>query len=367
MPAQTYPLEQLDLPAAIQMQFRLVEIIARHFDGLAILQAGDYGLRQPEGRPRTTQRVEAALADFFGVEAACLARGAGTGALRLVMMALLKPGSRLLVHQAPIYPTSAATIEAMGLNLVQVDYNDLTALRSLNLPEVSCALIQHSRQRLGDRYRLAEVIQALRVALPAATLVVDDNYVALRAPSVGIQLGAGCSTFSLFKLLGPEGIGLVLGNHELVGAIHRLNYSGGSQVQGVEAMEALRALVYAPVSLAIQAQVVDEIAQRLNTGEIPGVFRAHIANAQSRVVLVELAEPLVLRVVEHSSRYGAATQPVGAESRYEVAPLFYRISGAFLQDDPQLSQYMLRINPMRAGAELILSILAKALNDCRGG
>jgi selenocysteine lyase/cysteine desulfurase len=311
--------------------------------------------------------VEAALADFFGVEDACLTRGAGTGALRLAMMALLKPGDWLLVHQAPVYATSAATIDAMGLHLTRADFNDLPAIRSLDLPDVGCVLIQHSRQRLGDRYKLGEVIQVIQQALPAARLIVDDNYAALRAPSVGAQLGAHCSTFSLFKLLGPEGIGLVLSSRDLIGRIRKLNYSGGSQVQGVEAMDALRALVYAPVSLAIQAGVVAQVAQRLSAGEIPGVRHAYVANAQSRVVLVELAEPIAVQVLEHSIRYGAANHPVGAESRYEVAPLFYRVSGTFLQEEPQLRQYMLRINPMRAGSELILSILGKALNDCRGG
>lgn len=367
MPIETHPLEQLDLKAAVQMQFRLVEAIARHFDGLAILQAGDYGLQQAAGRPQATQRAEAALADFFGVEDACLTRGAGTGALRLALMAWLKAGDELLVHAAPVYPTSAATIEALGLRLSQADFNDPAALRKLDLPQARCALIQHTRQRMGDRYRLGEVIQALREALPAAKLVVDDNYAALRAPAVGVQLGADCSTFSLFKLLGPEGIGLALGSQELAGRIRKLNYSGGSQVQGPEAMQALRALVYAPVSLAIQAEAAAQTAERLNAGEIPGVRRAYLANAQSRVVLVELSEPIARQVLEHSIRYGAAPHPVGAESRYEIAPLFYRLSGTFLQEEPRLAERMLRINPMRAGPGLILSILQRALDDCRGG
>jgi hypothetical protein len=307
------------------------------------------------------------LADFFGAEAACLTRGAGTGALRLVFMALLKPGGRLLVHRAPIYPTSAATVEAMGLQLVQVDFNDLQAIQRLTPSAADCALIQHTRQRMDDRYDLGQVIQALQAALLGTSLVVDDNYAALRAPKVGVQLGAQVSSFSLFKLLGPEGIGLVLGDRTLVERIHGLSYSGGTQVQGTEAMEALRALVYAPVALAIQAQVVDEVAGRLNAGEVAGVRRAYIANAQSRVVLVELVQPLARQVLERSAIYGAAPYPVGAESRYEVAPLFYRVSGTFLQAEPELADQMLRINPMRAGADLILTILRSALQDCQGG
>jgi len=364
---RTYPLEQLSLSAAIQVQFRLVEAIARHFDGQAILQAGDYGLWQAAGRPQATQRVEAALADFFEVDAACLTPGAGTGALRLVMMALLKPGSRLVVHQAPLYPTSAVTIEAMGLQQVQVDFNNLQAIQKIDPTGIECALIQHTRQRMDDRYQLGQVIQALKAALPGAYLVVDDNYAALRVPKIGVQLGAQVSSFSLFKLLGPPGLGLVLGDQGLVEQIHTTNYSGGTQVQGTEAMEALRALVYAPVALAIQAEVVAEVTGRLNAGEVTGVRQAHIANAQSRVALVELEKPMAQQVLEHSATYGAATYPVGAESRYEVAPLFYRVSGTFLADAPELARHVIRINPMRAGADLILAILHNSLQDCQAG
>jgi selenocysteine lyase/cysteine desulfurase len=364
---QTYPLEQLTLDEATQLQFRLVEAIARHFDGQSILQAGDYGLWQEAGRPQATQRVEAALADFFAVEAACLTRGAGTGALRQVLMALLKPGDRLMVHQSPVYPTSAATVEAMGLQLVRVDFNDLGAIQQIDPTGIKCILIQHTRQRQDDRYHLGQVIQALLAALPGVCLVVDDNYAALRAKKIGIQLGANVSTFSLFKLLGPEGLGLVLGDQRLIDRIHIMNYSGGTQVQGTEAMEALRALVYAPVALAIQAEVVAEVARRLNAGEVSGVRHAHIANAQSRVVLVELEQPLAPQVIERSAAYGAAIHPVGAESRYEVAPLFYRVSGTFLADTPGLADHVIRINPMRAGADLILTILRSSLQDCQGG
>jgi hypothetical protein len=363
---ETYPLEQLDLEGARRLQFRLVETIARHFDGQMILQAGDYGLWADTGRPHHTARAEAVLAEFFGAEAACLVRGAGTGALRSLMMAALRPGEKLLVHRAPVYPTTRVTVEAMGLDLVYVDLNDLPALDGLSLDGVRFALVQHARQRLDDRYRLADVIQALKRRLPALTLFVDDNYAAMRAPKIGIELGADVSTFSLFKLLGPEGVGCVLANHDLAAQIRRQNYSGGTQVQGVEALEALRALTYAPVALAIQAQVVDEVVAELNAGRVPGVARAYVANAQSRVILVDLAEAKAQQVLEQSVQFGAAGHPVGAESRYEILPLFYRVSGTFRQENPELAERMIRINPMRAGAGLILDLLVKSLRACAG-
>lgn len=363
---ETYPLEQLDLAGAKELQFGLVETIARHFDGRSILQAGDYGLCADTGRPHYTARVEAALADFFGAEDACLVRGAGTGAIRSLMMAALRPGQKLLVHRAPIYPTTAVTIEAMGLEPVRVDLNDPEALAGFDL-EARVALVQHARQRLEDRYRLAEVIPALKARNPGLTVIVDDNYAAMRVPKIGIQLGADVSTFSLFKLLGPEGLGCVLAGREMVGRLRKQNYSGGTQVQGVEALEALRSLTYVPVALAIQGEVAEEVAARLNSGQVEGVARAYVANAQSRVVLVELERPQAKEVLERSVQYGAAAHPVGAESRYEVSPLFYRVSGTFRKENPHLADRMIRINPVRAGAGLIVEILEKSLRDCRGG
>ena len=364
---ETYPLEQLDLTAAKALQFRLVETIARHFEGSSIFQAGDYGLWADVGRPRHTARVEAVLADFFGAQDACLVRGAGTGALRSILMAALWPGESLLVHRAPMYPTTRVTVDAMGLAPVPIDLNDLSTLDGLAGDGVRVALVQHTRQRFDDRYRLAEVLVALRESHSELMIIVDDNYAAMRVPEIGIQLGADVSTFSLFKLLGPEGLGCVLASHDLVAKIRRQNYSGGSQVQGTEALEALRAMSYAPVALAIQAEVVEEVADRLNSGRFAGVARAYVANAQSRVILVELESDLAREVLAAAVKIGAAGHPVGAESRYEVLPLFYQVSGTMRQENPELARRMIRINPMRAGAETILAILTESLRACQGG
>ena len=58
---------------------------------------------------------------------------------------------------------------------------------------------------------------------------------------------------------------------------------------------------------------------------------------------------------------GAAANPVGAESKYELVPMFYRISGTFRKADPSLEQRMIRINPMRAGADTILRVIKEAV------
>ncbi len=362
----TYPLEQLDLEEAKKLQFRLVEAIARRFDGSSFLQAGDYGIWAEIRRPQSTARVEAVLADFFGAEEACLVRGAGTGALRSVLMAALKPGQKLLVHDAPIYPTTLVTVNAMGLRLVPIDLNDPSALEKLEFEDIEAALVQHARQRFEDRYVLEDVIEAMKDRSPSLTVIVDDNYVAMRVPKIGVELGADVSAFSLFKLLGPEGLGCILTNSKLADRIRKDNYSGGTQVQGPEALEALRALVYAPVVFAIQSEVVQEVVTYLNSSQVPGVVRAYRANAQSCVILVELEGLRAEDVLQKSVQFGAASHPVGAESRYEVLPLFYRISGTFRQENPGLAERMIRINPMRAGADLVIDILTKSLRACQG-
>ncbi len=359
----TYPLPQMSLAEALAAQHRLVDAICRHFDGAEVLQAGDYGLTAAHGRPAFTARVEAVFADFFGAPDAALVRGAGTGAIRAYLMARLTPGSRVMIHDAPIYPSTAVTMRAMGLVPIRVDFND-PVFPAGDPPDL--VLLQHARQTPGDRYSLGEAIAAVRRAYPEVPILTDDSYAALKAPRVGVELGATASAFSTFKLLGPEGVGLLVGDRETLAAVRKDNYSGGGQVQGPEAMSALKAMVLAPVHLATQAMVVDEVAARLNQGEVDGVVRAYVANAQSRVVLAELARPIAAEVIAQATSLGAAPHPVGAESRHEVTPLVYRVSGTFLAADPEGSKRMVRINPMRAGADTVIRILREAIRQCEG-
>lgn len=358
---QTYPIKTMDLETAKHMQFKLVDIIQQHFDGYEFLQGGDYGVVPGVGQPTYTRKVERVLADFFGGEDAVLVRGAGTGAIRNVMNALVKPNQEILVHEAPIYPTTKVIVESMGLKPRYVNFNHITESDTDKILTTSFAILQHSRQTLEDHYDLGEVIKQLKDINKDIIILIDDNYVVMKAEKIGPELGADVSAFSLFKLLGPEGIGCVVGKKHIIDKIRDLNYSGGSQVQGYEAMDGLRSLVYAPVSLAIQAEEGNKIVERLNTGEIQSVKKAFIANAQSRVVLVEFENPIAKKVLEYSAKLGAAPYPVGAESRYEITSMFYRVSGTFLKSDPELANKMIRINPMRAGADTVLRVLKESI------
>ncbi|WP_245226185.1 aminotransferase class V-fold PLP-dependent enzyme [Streptomyces smyrnaeus] len=356
---RTFPLATVPVEEAVTRQFRLLEATAAHFTGPELF-AADSGVVPGIGRPRTTAGVEAVLAAYFGAEDAALVQGAGTGAIRAALGAAVGPGEPLLIHRAPVYRTTAVTLRGLGVETVPVDFNDLDALReALASGRFSWAYVQHTRQRLADSYDPGQVLAACRAA--GVRTLVDDNYAVFRVPASGVELGADASCFSLFKLHGPEGVGAVVGAGDLVARVHADNYSGGGQVQGHQALDALRALTHVPVLWAVQSRVGAEVAERLAAGEVPGVADVRIANAQDRCLLVQLDAPVAGRLPEVAARFGAAPYPVGSNSRYEIAPLFYRMSSSALDDAPELADWVVRINPMRAGAELVLDILRRSL------
>jgi hypothetical protein len=357
---KAYPLAVLNLAEAKEKQFRLIDTITKNFTGAEVLQSGDLGLVPGYGKPSTTAKVEKTLADFFGTEAAVLVRGAGTAAIRWGLWSMMNSGQALVVHKAPIYPTTKVTVESMHLQVVQADYNNIPALKKALLEEpVEAGLIQHARQKPSDKYDMQRIIDCYKErSIPVIT---DENYAVMRVAKIGVECGAELSAFSMFKLLGTEGIGCVVGAKRYIDKIVEANYSGGGQVQGHEAMACLRGLVYAPVALAIQGQVVDETRKRLKAGEVEGVKDAFIVNAQSKVLLVEFTEPIAKKVLAEAEKLGAAPYPVGSESKYEFVPMFYRISGAFRACDPTLEERMIRINPLRGGTETIIRILRAAM------
>ena len=359
---KTYPLPSLTLTEAIEKQFALVDAITRHFPGGDFLSAGDRGLVPGLGRPRATAMTEAVLADHFGQEDAVLVRGAGTGSIRSALTAAFSSGDRIFIHSAPPYPTTKVTLDAMNLLTTEADFNDIPgAAAAYRNSSATGALVQLARQKPDDSYDYTRLIPALKEVFSGKPIVTDDNYAAMKVPKIGCQSGADMSCFSLFKLLGPEGIGCVTGKKMYIEKIRISHYSGGVQVQGPEAMEALRSLVYAPVALAIQAQVCEDVVQRLMAKEVPGIKDAFVVNAQSRVIIVELEEAKAQAAIEMAQRFGAAPYPIGSESRYETIPLFYRVSGTFIKTDPSLASRMIRINPMRAGPDTILSILRRSI------
>ncbi|WP_147917030.1 aminotransferase class V-fold PLP-dependent enzyme [Ruania zhangjianzhongii] len=359
---RTHPLPHLDVDAAFGLQQRLVAAAGDELPGAAMFTA-DAGVRPETGRPRTTAAVERVLATAFGAQAACLVQGAGTGAIRTALSAgPWEAGDRrLLVHDAPDYSTTATTFRDGMVQPVRADFDLPDAVqRALADPDgPAWVYIQHSRQRLTDSFDPMQVVAAARAA--GRRVIVDENYAAVRTPAIGTEHGASASAFSLFKLHGPEGIGVVLGDDDLIETAHRANYSGGGQVQGHQALHALQALVNAPLNWARQSAEVHRLAGLLGQGAVPGIVDAKVANVQDLCVVALLAEPEADRVRAAAATHGAAPYPVGSNSRFEVAPMIYRLSSSALSAQPELRDWTLRINPMRAGADLVVDILRRSI------
>ena len=150
------------------------------------------------------------------------------------------PGQQVLVHDAPLYPTTESTFRMMGLQEVRADFNDADALEKVlaEHPQVQTTLVQLARQKIDDRYDFTQVVARLKEH--GLTVITDDNYAVMKLPRIGCEAGSDVSCFSTFKLLGPEGIGVVTGKADLVDRIIAMHYSGGMQVQGHEALAVLR-------------------------------------------------------------------------------------------------------------------------------
>lgn len=219
---KTYPLHSISLEQAKQLQFKVIDAVTRNFQGEEVLSLGDLGVVKGLNKPRCTVKVEKVFADTFDAPAALLVRGSGTGAIRWALTACLKPGDAILVHTSPIYTTTQVTIDAMGLKPIRADFNDLEQLKAVcaqHKDEIRGALVQLTRQKPEDRYDYKAVIAAIKAALPGIPVVTDDNYAALKVDAIGCQAGADLSTFSCFKILGPEGVGAVIGSKELIDRI----------------------------------------------------------------------------------------------------------------------------------------------------
>lgn len=359
---KNFPLKSITVEKAKEFQFRLVDEITKIFNGEEILELGDLGVVQPENQPRKTLMVEKVIANFFGAEDAVLVRGSGTGAIKEALASLIKDNRKILVHESPIYSTTKTSLIQLNYKIIKSNFNNIETLKeTLNKQrDLTCSLIQYTRQTLEDSYDIKQVIDIIKNKnIP---IITDDNYAVMKVDKIGVELGADLSCFSMFKLLGPQGIGCIVGRKKYIDIIRDFHYSGGSQVQGFEAMDALRSLIYAPVSLAIQAEETDKIVDYLNRSNIDQIKSAVIANSQSKVILVEFKDNIAQEVLKHASKLGAASHPIGSESRYEFVPMFYRVSGTMRKNDPNAVNKRIRINPMRSGYQTVIRILKESLD-----
>lgn len=359
---KVYPLKSMTVEEAAEKQFKLIDEISKQFHGEEFLCLGDLGVNSINNQPKRTRKIETVISNFFDAEDAVLVRGAGTGAIREALSSCSKPGDKVLVHTSPIYSTTKTTFNMLGLEPIFADFNneeDIINILKENT-DIELALIQYTRQTIFDSYDMKQVIQTIK-SVKNIPIITDDNYAVMKVDKIGSELGADLSCFSNFKLLGPEGIGSIVGSKKFIEKIRSFHYSGGTQVQGQEAMEVLRGLVYAPVSLALQARELSMLESRLNQGIIKEIKSAIIVNAQSKVLLVEFTNPIAKEVLIEAEKLGAAPYPVGAESKYELLPMFYRLSGTMRTENENYETHWIRINPMRSGHTTVERILKEAI------
>jgi hypothetical protein len=365
----------MPLAEAVAAQFRLVDVmqsvmgsdaaLTEDFGQARALGTLDFGAG---GRPFATARVEETISAYFGVADAVLVAGAGTGAIRAMINAALEPAQAMVLHRAPLYKTVDPVARHMGLQLIPSDFNDAESLGTELRSGAPAALyLQHVPQQLADRWQPAEVIGLARESAPGIQILADDNYAVMRVPRLSVQLGADASAFSMFKLLSRANIGCVLGSKLLVARIRRDLSSAGCQVQGPDAMQALRSLVYVPVALALQDQAVVEAAECINAlvaeGGLDGVAGAVAAQPAIRSVVLVFAQPVAEEFLASAWRHGSPSRSVGEEAAPEVLPLFTYLTGTFLRGSPGLERWCVRANPMRGGPDAVLRVLRAALAD----
>ena len=89
-----YPLESIDIEEAKEKQFKIVDIITKHFRGSEILTRGDLGVIKGINKPSFTLKAENIISEFFNAEKSVLVRGAGTAAIKWGLYGLLKDKNR---------------------------------------------------------------------------------------------------------------------------------------------------------------------------------------------------------------------------------------------------------------------------------
>lgn len=366
----------MTLAEAQQAQFALVDALQQEM-GSDVVFEDDAGQARDlatvgfggGGRPHATARAERGLARYFGTDDAVLVHGAGTGAIRAMLNAGLVAGDRVVLHTAHPYKTTTPTMRHMGLAVEQVDFNEPGALaKHLESSPADGLYVQHVPQQVGDTHDVEEVIATgRRLGGDRLRILVDDNYAMFRSARVSVHMGADASAFSLFKLMAPTPVGCVVGNSAVTSPIRQNLASAGCQVQGREAMEAIRSLVIVPVALAIQNQVVLETAQAIEDGIAAGRYpflRAAVpAQPGIRCIVLVFDRPVAEVFVRSAWRNGSPSRSVGEEARHEFLPLFTYVTSTFLKGTPGLERYAIRINPMRSGPQTVLRILQRALED----
>ena len=185
---KSYPLKSLTIAEAQEMQFRLVDEITKVFPGNEILTRGDLGVVKGLNQPVYTRKVEKVIANFFNTDEALLVRGSGTNAIRLALHVGVNRKKKILIHDAPIYPTTNVSFEMLGITYEKVDFNDLAAVKDkIKDEEITSALVQVTRQLPSDSYEAETVIKTIKELRSDIFVITDDNYSVFKTEKIGVQ------------------------------------------------------------------------------------------------------------------------------------------------------------------------------------
>lgn len=350
-------LKNISVAKAIRMQHRLIELVCLNFTDNEFLSLGSVGFGISRDK-RIVGKVEKIISDYFHSEDAVIVRGAGTGAISEALKVVCKERRKIIVHKSPIYSTTKNTLDDLNIKICRYDYNCFEYLNCINTR--ANFFIQHSRQSLNDSYDLGELIKHIKSKDGIA--IVDDNYTAFKTEKIGCEYGADLSCFSVFKIRGPLGLGCVVGKKTYIAQIKNKQASGGTNIQDFEALEVLKAMIDAPVYFAHQTNEVDKLYNMLKKNTIKGIKDIHKVNMQSYVILVILENSIADLIIKKCVELGATNRPIGASSKYDVIPLFYTPSRSFIEENPDLINKCIRINPFQSGAKNVYKILKEAMS-----
>lgn len=112
---------------------------------------------------------------------------------------MLNPCEKILVHKAPVYNTTATSLEMLNIPAIEADFNDPGDIRRVMKEnnDIKGALIQYTRQKPDDRYDLTQVVKTIKECSDIPILT-DDNYAAMKVSDPELAVSSESETTHFF-------------------------------------------------------------------------------------------------------------------------------------------------------------------------
>lgn len=197
-PAQDHPFGAVNPPVVRSSTFTHPTAAegARRF-AVAGGAAGEPGLFYSRMENPTVRALELHLAHLEGGEE-CITTASGMGAVHCALMALLKPGSRLVADPC-VYGcthTLLQKLKAWGVHVIEADTSDPKALEKAIGSHVDVVFIETP---MNPTLRLVDVERAAKLTHAAGGLVIVDNTFCTPLGQKPLELGADLVVHSLTK------------------------------------------------------------------------------------------------------------------------------------------------------------------------